>query len=55
MLFTLFDMLDKAAAEGRRIVLLWQHDAEDEMVREFGEELIADFDHLKIELRAVDA
>ncbi len=55
MLFTVFDLLDKAAAAGRRIELHWEHDAEDEMIREFGEELIADFDNLEIELRAVEA
>jgi hypothetical protein len=55
MLFTVFDLLDKAAAAGRRIALHWEHDAEDDMIREFGEELIADFDNLEIALRAVEA
>ncbi len=55
MLFTLFDLLDKAAATGRRIQLDWQFDAEDDTIREFGEELMADFHNLEIKLRAVDA
>jgi len=55
MLFTLFDLLDKAAASGRRIKLHWLHDAEDDTIREFGEELMADFHNLEIQLRALDA
>ncbi|WP_077036213.1 DUF1987 domain-containing protein [Pelomonas sp. KK5] len=55
MLFTLFDLLDGAAAGGRRVLLLWQHDSEDDTIREFGEELMADFPNLEVELRAVDA
>ncbi|MBA4217369.1 MAG: DUF1987 domain-containing protein [Proteobacteria bacterium] len=55
MLFTLFDMLDKAAGTGRRVVLHWQHDVDDDTIREFGEELAVDFKNLEIRLRAVDA
>ncbi len=55
MLFSLFDLLDQACAAGRRVRLDWQHDAEDDTIREFGEELMADFSHLEIELRAVHA
>lgn len=55
MLFTLFDLLDKAASAGRRVRLDWLHDSEDDTIREFGEELMADFTHLEIKLRAVDA
>jgi len=55
MLFSLFGLLDKAAGTGRRITLHWLHDAEDDTIREFGEELMADFHHLEIKLRAVDA
>lgn len=55
MLFTLFDLLDKSAASGRRIALNWLFDAEDDTIREFGEELMADFHNMEIKLRAVDA
>jgi len=55
MLFTVFDLLDKAAASGRRVVLHWQHDAEDETIREFGEELAADFNNMEIRLDAIDS
>ena len=55
MLFTLFDLLDQSASAGRRVVLNWLHDTEDDTIREFGEELMADFHHLDIKLRAVDA
>jgi len=54
MLFTLFDLLDKAAAAGRRVVLQWQHDSEDDTIREFGEELAVDFHNLEIRLDAID-
>ncbi len=54
MLFTLFDLLDKAADSGRRIELRWQHDVDDDTIREFGEELAADFKNLDIKLSAVD-
>lgn len=53
MLFTLFDLLDRAAADGRRVRMLWLHDAEDDTIREFGEELMADFPNLDVELHAV--
>ena len=55
MLFTLLDLLDKSAATGRRVTLHWLHDAEDDTIREFGEELMADFHNLEIKLRAIDA
>ncbi|TXI25618.1 MAG: DUF1987 domain-containing protein [Roseateles sp.] len=55
MLFTLFDLLDQAAAAGRAVDLLWQHDVDDDTIREFGEELMADFQHLQIRLSALDA
>ena len=55
MLFTFFDLLDKAASNGRRITLNWMHDSEDDTIREFGEELMADFHNLEIKLCAVDA
>ena len=55
MLFTFFDLLDKAASNGRRILLNWMHDSEDDTIREFGEELMADFHNLEIKLCAVDA
>lgn len=55
MLFTFFDLLDKAAAQGRRVKLSWLHDSEDDTIREFGEELVADFKNLDIKLRVVDA
>ena len=55
MLFTLFDLLDKAAAARRPIELRWLHDAEDDTIREFGEELMIDFPNLEIQLCVIDA
>ncbi|WPO97973.1 DUF1987 domain-containing protein [Pseudomonas sp. HR96] len=43
MLFSLFDALDEAAQAGNQVLMNWYHDAEDETIFEFGEELQADF------------
>ena len=43
MLFSLFDALDEAAQAGNEVFMNWYHDAEDETIFEFGEELQADF------------
>lgn len=43
MLFSLFDALDEAAQNGTPVCMNWYHDAEDETIFEFGEELQADF------------
>jgi len=43
MLFSLFDALDQAAQAGNSVFMNWYHDAEDETIFEFGEELQADF------------
>jgi hypothetical protein len=43
MLFSLFDALDEAAQGGNQVHMNWYHDAEDETIFEFGEELQADF------------
>jgi hypothetical protein len=43
MLFSLFDALDQAAQAGNTVYMNWYHDAEDETIFEFGEELQSDF------------
>ncbi|MBV8037118.1 DUF1987 domain-containing protein [Roseateles sp.] len=55
MLFTLFDLLDQAAASGRSVQLHWWHDVEDDTIREFGEELMVDFQNMDIQLCVIDA
>ena len=46
MLFSLFDLLNGAAATGTPILLNWYHDEEDDTIYEFGQELREDFIHL---------
>lgn len=47
MLFNLFETLNQAAAEGRRVVLNWYHDVEDDIILEFGQALQTDFPKLQ--------
>lgn len=47
MLFGLFDALDQAAASGKRVLVNWYRDEEDETIQEFGEELQTDFTAIK--------
>lgn len=46
MLFSLFDALDEKAASGTPVILNWYHDAEDDTIYEFGQELCEDFSSL---------
>jgi hypothetical protein len=43
MLFNLFDALNEAAERGVKVVLNWYHDADDDTIQEFGQELHDDF------------
>lgn len=47
----LVGMLNGAAAAGRKVSLYWHHDAEDDMMIEFGQDLSEE--HNAIEFRAV--
>lgn len=47
----LIAMLDAAAAAGRKVRLAWHHDADDDMMIEFGDDLREE--HEAIEFRAV--
>ncbi|GGY03452.1 DUF1987 domain-containing protein [Paludibacterium paludis] len=47
-LFTLFSVLNQAAARGNHIVLDWLHDPEDDTILEFGQELADDFVALEV-------
>ena len=38
-----FNLLNSAAETGARVVLNWYHDADDDTIEEFGQELHADF------------
>ncbi len=54
MLFGLFDTLNQAAEQGRRIALHWYHDREDDIAEEFGEELHVDFPALAFHAHPAD-
>ncbi|HEY1090850.1 MAG TPA: DUF1987 domain-containing protein [Burkholderiaceae bacterium] len=43
MLFNLIERLDDAVEAGNQVMLHWYHDAEDDTILEFGEELRDDF------------
>jgi hypothetical protein len=43
MLFNLIEALDDAVEAGNQVALHWYHDAEDDTILEFGEELRDDF------------
>lgn len=47
MLFSMFDALDRAASSGKRVLVNWYRDEEDETILEFGEELQTDFTAIK--------
>ncbi|WP_308418105.1 DUF1987 domain-containing protein [Chitinimonas sp. BJB300] len=43
LLFSMFDAFNQAAAAGNKITLNWFHDADDETLFEFGQEIHEDF------------
>jgi len=49
----LVSLLDSAAANGKKVVLNWLHDEDDDMMREFGQDLMEE--HEALELRLVAA
>jgi len=50
-LMTLFQLCEEAAEGGRPVVVRWWHGADDETIREFGEDFAEDFVHATFELR----
>lgn len=55
MLFNLIEALDNAAHRDNRVVLNWYHDAEDDTILEFGQELGEDFTAIEFIMHAVGA
>jgi SiaC family regulatory phosphoprotein len=49
-LMNFFDMMDKASEEGRKIVINWIYDAENENSMEYGEEFKEDLESLEFNL-----
>lgn len=47
----MFQALESAAADGRRIVVNWHYEAEDETMREFGEDFSEDLKHVVFNLK----
>ncbi|PCI28865.1 MAG: hypothetical protein COB67_05445 [SAR324 cluster bacterium] len=50
VLMDLFDLLDEASKEGKRIIVNWIYDEEDEDTMEYGEEFQADSSSLHFNL-----
>lgn len=51
VLMTLFQMLEAAARQGRPVTVHWYYEAEDEAMREFGEDFSEDLEHVSFNLR----
>ncbi len=51
VLMNIFQMLEAAAREGRPVTVHWYCEAEDETMREFGEDFSEDLEHVAFELR----
>ena len=43
ILFCFFNLLNDAVSKGSKVVLNWYHDADDDTIQEFGQELHDDF------------
>lgn len=55
MLFNIIEALAEAVEQGgNRVTLNWFHDAEDDTILEFGQELAEDFPAIDFAIRAVD-
>lgn len=46
VLMNLFQMLEEAARHGRPVTVHWHYEAEDETMREFGEDFSEDLEHV---------
>lgn len=55
MLFNLIEALSNAAEDGNQVRLNWYHDADDDTILEFGQELSEDFPAIEFVTRAVGA
>ncbi|MEW5729444.1 MAG: DUF1987 domain-containing protein [Pseudomonadota bacterium] len=51
-LMNMFQMLERAAEAGRRVTVNWIFAAEDETMKEFGEDFSEDLDHVSFNLVA---
>ena len=53
-LMNMFQLLDKAAERGVRVVVNWHFAADDETMQEFGEDFSEDLEHLTFNLVAAE-
>ncbi|KIL99956.1 Fe-S oxidoreductase [Paramagnetospirillum magnetotacticum MS-1] len=53
-LMNMFQMLDQAAASGCRLTVNWFFAADDDTMKEFGEDFSEDLDHVTFNLVAVE-
>ncbi len=53
-LMNMFLLLDKAAANGVSLVVNWRYAAEDDTMKEFGEDFSEDLEHVAFHLVVVD-
>ena len=51
VLMNIFQMLEEAARQGRPVTVHWYYEAEDETMREFGEDFSEDLKHVAFDLR----
>lgn len=53
-LMNMFQLLDKAAESGGKVVVNWHYAADDETMQEFGEDFSEDLEHLTFNLVATE-
>lgn len=52
-LYDFFEILEQAATDGKKIVVNWKHDADDDSMLEAGEDFAEDFKNAKFNLREI--
>lgn len=53
MLFNLFDRLNAYASQGHPVTVHWRHDAEDDSILEFGNEMADDFQAMEFRMQTL--
>jgi len=54
ILMDLFDLLEEKSEEGKKIVLNWCYDSDNDMAEEYGEEFKEDIEHLDFNLVSLE-
>lgn len=50
VLMNIFQLLEEAAADGKKIVVNWHYHADDDTMQEFGEDFASDMEHISFNL-----